>query len=57
MKLFGRTGRKFTLMACSLILALTLVACGSANNTNTASGTPTGPSNGKNCKKSWRSAA
>ncbi|HEX7733229.1 MAG TPA: substrate-binding domain-containing protein [Ktedonobacteraceae bacterium] len=31
MKLFGRTGRKFTLLTCSLLLALTLVACGSAN--------------------------
>jgi D-xylose transport system substrate-binding protein len=51
MKLFGRTGRKFTLMTCSLILALTLVACGSANTTSSTSGTPTGPSNGKNCKK------
>ena len=51
MKLFGRTGRKFTLMACSLILALMLVACGSANNNNTGSSTPTGPSNGKGCKK------
>ena len=51
MKLFGRTGRKCTLMACSLILALTLVACGSANNTSTSSGTPTSPSNGKGCKK------
>lgn len=51
MKLFGRTGRKFTLMTCSLILALTLVACGSANNSTANSGTPTGPSNGKDCKK------
>ncbi len=51
MKLFGRTSRKITLMTCSLILVLTLVACGSANNTNTASGTPTGPSNGKGCKR------
>ncbi len=51
MKLFGRTGRKFTLMACSLILALTLVACGSAN-TGSSSGTPTTTaSNGKGCKK------
>lgn len=39
MKLFGYTGRKFTLMACSLILALTLVACGSANTGG--NGTPT----------------
>lgn len=31
MKLFGRTGRKFSLLACSLLLALMLVACGSAN--------------------------
>ena len=38
-------------MACSLILALTLVACGSANGTGSASGTPTGPTNGKGCKK------
>jgi len=51
MKLFGRTGRKFSLLTCSLILALTLVACGSANNGTTGSGTPTGPSNGKDCKK------
>lgn len=51
MKLFGRTGHKLTLLTCSLILALTLVACGSANNGSTASGTPTGPSNGKDCKK------
>ncbi len=50
MKLFGRTGRKFSLLACSLFLALLLVACGSANG-GTTTGTTTGPSNGKNCKK------
>jgi D-xylose transport system substrate-binding protein len=50
MKLFGRTGRKFSLLACSVLLALTLVACGSANG-GTTTGTTTGPSNGKNCKK------
>src|SRR5258707_2515849 len=50
MKLFGRTGRKFSLLACSLfLLALTLAACGSANTGS--SSTPTTPSNGKDCKK------
>jgi D-xylose transport system substrate-binding protein len=52
MKLFGHASRKFSLLACSLILALTLVACGSANNTSSASGTPSAAaSNGKGCKK------
>lgn len=51
MKLFGRTGRRFTLMTCSLLLALTLVACGSANNGNANGGSTASPSNGKDCKK------
>lgn len=51
MKLFGRTGRKITLMACSLILALMLVACGSANSGTGSNTTSNAPSNGKNCKK------
>ena len=38
MKLFGRTGRTFTLSTCFLILTLLLAACGSAN---TGSSTPT----------------
>jgi len=52
MKLFGRASRKITLTACSIVLALTLVACGSQNNgPSTTGSTPTGPSNGKDCKK------
>jgi D-xylose transport system substrate-binding protein len=52
MKLFGRASHKMLLTACSVILALTLVACGSANGGGTgSSSTPTGPSNGKGCKK------
>jgi D-xylose transport system substrate-binding protein len=53
MKLFGRTSRKMSVLACSLFLTLMLVACGSANNTSSASGTPaaSGGSNGKGCKK------
>lgn len=51
MALFGRTSRKLTFVACSLILVLTLVACGSANNgTNTGNAAGTN-ANGKNCKK------
>jgi D-xylose transport system substrate-binding protein len=49
MALFGRTSRKLTLMACSLILALTLVACGSANNGST--GNNASANSGKGCKK------
>lgn len=51
MKLFGRASHKMLLTACSVILALTLVACGSANSGTAGSSTPTGPSNGKGCKK------
>lgn len=50
MKLFGRTGRTFTLTACFLILTLLLAACGSANNGGTTT-TSNSPSNGKGCKK------
>jgi len=50
-KLFGRTGRKISLLACSLFLTLMLVACGSANGSPSASSTPTGPVNGKGCTK------
>jgi len=51
MKLFGRASRKLLLTACSVLLGLMLVACGSANTGSAASSTPTGPSNGKDCKK------
>src|SRR5581483_6777359 len=53
MKLFGRTGRTFTLTACILVLVLLLAACGSANNgSQTGNGNSSGPSNkGKGCKK------
>lgn len=50
MKLFGRTSRAFTFMACLLVIVLLLAACGSANNGN-PSGTSSAPSNGKGCKK------
>jgi len=49
MKLFGRTGRRISLLTCSLLLALTLVACGSSN-TGTTNPTPVA-SNGKGCTK------
>jgi D-xylose transport system substrate-binding protein len=52
MKLFGRASRKIMLTACSIVFVLTLVACGSANTgPSTTGSTPTGPSNGKDCKK------
>jgi len=50
MKLFGRTGRRISLMTCSFLLALTLVACGSSNTGTTPSTTPVA-SNGKGCLK------
>ena len=52
MKLFGRTGRTFTLTACFLVLVLLLAACGSANNgSQTGNGNTSGANNGKGCKK------
>jgi len=49
MKLFGQTGRKLTLTALFVFLAVLMVACGSANNTG--SPTTTTATNGKGCKK------
>ncbi|HEY0757526.1 MAG TPA: substrate-binding domain-containing protein [Ktedonobacteraceae bacterium] len=50
MKLFGRTGHKLMVMTCSVILALTLVACGSANTGS--SSTPTSSkAPGQGCTK------
>jgi len=51
MKLFGRTGRKISLMACSVFLAILLVACGSTNNGGGSTGNAPAPTNGKDCKK------
>lgn len=52
MNLFGRQRKSFAMFASVLMLALTVVACGSANNGNTGSTTgSTGGNNGKDCKK------
>jgi D-xylose transport system substrate-binding protein len=49
MKLFGLTGRKFSLTACLLMLTLLMAACGSVN---TGSGTPAAVgAPGKGCTK------
>lgn len=50
MKLFKRQHKSFAIFASILMLALTLAACGSANNGSTGS-TSSGGNNGKGCKK------
>ncbi|MEO7020084.1 MAG: sugar ABC transporter substrate-binding protein [Ktedonobacteraceae bacterium] len=48
MKLFGHSSRKLSLTACMLIVALFMVACGSAN---TGGGPTTSAKPGQGCKK------
>jgi D-xylose transport system substrate-binding protein len=47
MKLFGRNSRKLSLSACFLVLALLMVACGSANS---GGNTPAAKAPGQGCK-------
>ncbi|MEO8973229.1 MAG: substrate-binding domain-containing protein [Ktedonobacteraceae bacterium] len=51
MKLFERQRKSFAIFASVLMLALTVAACGSANNGSTTGSSSTGGNNGKNCKK------
>jgi D-xylose transport system substrate-binding protein len=50
MKLFGLTGRKFSLTACFLMLSLLMVACGSVNTGTGSTPAPVGAP-GKGCTK------